>query len=77
MRARVEWSYDRGVIDLGGGRFTPRTLPDVLVLRVEAADGDTLQMVQRRLGDRLEQGDGGRAADRHLGFGHDVPAGRP
>jgi hypothetical protein len=55
MRARVEWSDDRGVIDFGAGRCTLRAEPSGLTLRVEASDAESLRMVEQRIADRLER----------------------
>ena len=55
LQARVEWSDDRGVISLDRGRCTLRALPDVLRLRAEAPDEDTLHRLEQRIGDRLQQ----------------------
>jgi hypothetical protein len=55
MRARVEWSDDRGVISFGRARCTLRAGPGVLTLRAEAPDEDSLQQLEQRVADRLEQ----------------------
>jgi hypothetical protein len=55
MRAQVEWSDDRGVIEIDRGRCTLRADPAVLVLRVEAPDPQTLHELERRVADRLAQ----------------------
>jgi hypothetical protein len=51
----VEWSDDRGVISLDGGRCTLRALQGVLALHVEAPDEDTLRRVEHRIIDRIER----------------------
>jgi hypothetical protein len=55
MKARVEWSASRGVIDLGWGRCTLRAEPDALILRAEAGDQPGLAEIQRRVTERVEQ----------------------
>lgn len=56
MQARVEWSEDRGTISFEwGGRCTLRAYPDVLTLRAEAPDEESLQLVEQRVADRLER----------------------
>jgi hypothetical protein len=55
LRARVEWSADRGQISFGWGRCTLRADPGVLTLRAEAADEGHLHQVQQRIAHRLEQ----------------------
>lgn len=55
MRARVEWSDDHGVIDVGWGRCTLLAAPGVLTLRAEAGDEASLRQLQQRVGCRLEQ----------------------
>jgi hypothetical protein len=55
MRAKVEWSDDRGVISFGWGRCTLRADPGVLTLRAEAADEGSLHQLEQRIADRLEQ----------------------
>jgi hypothetical protein len=55
LRARVEWSDDQGVIRSDQGRCTLRAEPGVLVLRVEAPDERSLQQIEQRVTDRLEQ----------------------
>jgi hypothetical protein len=55
LRARVEWSDDQGEICSDQGRCTLRAEPGVLVLRVEAPDQRSLQQIEQRVTDRLEQ----------------------
>jgi hypothetical protein len=55
MRAHVEWTDDRGVIDFGWGRCSLRALPGVLELRAEAPDEESLQRIEQRVADRIEQ----------------------
>jgi hypothetical protein len=55
MRAKVEWTDDRGMIRFDGGRCMLRAEPGVLILRAEAADEDALRLIQQRVADRLEQ----------------------
>jgi hypothetical protein len=55
MQAHVEWSDDRGVISFDWGRCTLRALPGVLTLRAEAPDEQSLQRLEQRVADRLEQ----------------------
>jgi hypothetical protein len=55
LRARVEWSDDRGTISLGGGRCTLRAEPGVLRLRAEAPDEEGLCQLEQRVAERLEQ----------------------
>lgn len=53
--ARVEWSDERGVINFGWARCTLHADHGILTLRAEAADEVSLQRVQQRLAERLEQ----------------------
>ena len=55
LQAHVEWSDDRGVISFEWGRCTLRADPGVLTLRAEAPDEESLQRLERRVADRLEQ----------------------
>jgi hypothetical protein len=55
MQARVEWTDDRGVISVGGGRCTLRADPGVLTLRAEAPDEESLSQLEQRMASRLEQ----------------------
>jgi hypothetical protein len=55
MTARVEWSADRGLIDMGWGRCTLRAERGALILRAEADDEQGLREIQRRVTDRVEQ----------------------
>jgi hypothetical protein len=55
MQAHVEWSDDRGVISFDWGRCTLRALPDLLTLRAEAPDEESLHRLEQRVADRLEQ----------------------
>ena len=42
----VEWSQTGGVVDFGRGRCTMRASGNLLTLRAEAADEESLQLVQ-------------------------------
>jgi len=55
MQAHVEWSDDRGTISFSWGRCTLRADPGVLTLRAEAPDEESLQQLEQRVADRLEQ----------------------
>jgi hypothetical protein len=55
MRARVEWSDDRGVISIEASRCTLTAGPGVLTLRAEAPDQNSLHRLQQRVAGRLEQ----------------------
>jgi hypothetical protein len=55
MQAHVEWSDNSGVISFGWGRCTLRADPGVLSLRAEAPDEESLQQLEQRVADRLEQ----------------------
>ena len=55
MPVRVEWSDDTGLITLGGARCTLQAGAGALTLRAEAPDEQSLQQIERRLTDRLEQ----------------------
>lgn len=55
MRAQVEWSDDHGVIGFDWGRCMLRALPGVLELRAEAPDDESLQRLEQRVADRVEQ----------------------
>jgi hypothetical protein len=55
MRARAEWSDDRGVVSFDWGRCTMRALPGVLTLRAEAPDEDALRRVEYPIAARLER----------------------
>lgn len=50
----VEWSDTHGTIDVGWGRCTVEATPDVLTLRLEAADEEGLQRLQAAIAHRLE-----------------------
>ena len=54
MKARVEWSDDRGVISLDWGRCMLGALPGVLTLRAEAPDPGSLELLRHRVADLLE-----------------------
>jgi hypothetical protein len=55
MQARIEWSEERGSIDLGWGRCTLRAEAGVLTLRAEAPDEETLRRIERQVVERLER----------------------
>jgi hypothetical protein len=50
----VEWSDSHGVISLGLGRCSVEATPDVLALRLEAADEEALKRLQAAVARRLE-----------------------
>lgn len=54
VRAQVEWDETHGTLTLNGARCSMLATPDTLTLRVEAADNDHLQRVQRLVSHRLE-----------------------
>ncbi|MFF0765039.1 DUF2218 domain-containing protein [Streptomyces sp. NPDC003737] len=51
----VEWTDTGGTIDLVEGRCTLQAGPDSLTLRVEAADRDSLQRIQRLVTGRMQK----------------------
>jgi uncharacterized protein len=55
MRARAEWSDDRGVISFSAARCTLRAEPGVLRLRAEAPDEPSLRELEQRVAERLAQ----------------------
>lgn len=50
----VEWTDTHGTIDVGPGRCTIEATSDVLTLRLESADEDSLQRLQAAVAHRLE-----------------------
>ena len=55
MPVRVEWGDDTGLITLGAARCALQARAGALILRAEAPDEQSLQQIERRLTDRLEQ----------------------
>lgn len=55
MRARVERSDDRAVIDFGWGRCTLRAEPGVLILHAQAHDEDSVRRIEHGVAERLER----------------------
>jgi hypothetical protein len=53
MRARVEWTEDRGVINFSWGRCLLRAGDTILAVRLEAADEKSLGLIERRVAERL------------------------
>jgi hypothetical protein len=51
----VEWSDTHGTIYVGTGRCILRAGPDSLILRVEAADHDSLLSIQHLIAERLQK----------------------
>jgi hypothetical protein len=52
---RVEWSGDAGLISMGAATCALRADEHTLTLRAEASDQASLQEIQRRVAERLEQ----------------------
>ena len=55
LGAQAEWSDNHGVINFGWGQCTLRADPDVLILRAEAPDAESLHQLKQRVAGRLEQ----------------------
>lgn len=68
---RVEWSGEAGRISLGAATCALRADEYALTLRAEAPDDASLQEIQRRVAQRLEQigRRDGLAVSWHIGFG--------
>src|SRR5918999_4821663 len=54
MPAAADWADEHCVISLGSGRCTLRADGRVLTMRAEAPDVQSLDELQRRIGDRVE-----------------------